>query len=309
MAGDAQARADRAAEQAAQRMARKLAGIAEAARRPPSVGFEVPILDADPEADDPTNLWLFADGRMRVRTPDGTVHTFWPGFRYLTLDSGPAASTGIDFYRHRASSEWRVRRPDGTWERYAPISAADGGSRIDPGGTSTTPKPADPKVVKRSATYSATWARSMCPVHGAESGGSLYFGRWSATHGQRRVMLGLNDSAIRSDLAGATIREVWIKMRTDHFYANAGGEVRFGAHNKSSAPGGYSSVRERVFADHWPKSGYGKEWRRAPDWFGNALRDGTIRGLTINQRSDSSAFYGAMAWGTFRLRIVYTVEV
>jgi hypothetical protein len=36
-------------------------------------GFRIPVLNADPPAGDPTNVWLFADGRLRVRLPNGTV--------------------------------------------------------------------------------------------------------------------------------------------------------------------------------------------------------------------------------------------
>lgn len=313
MVDDPRARAERAAQQAAGRVARKMREISDQARIPRTQGLVIPVLDADPDPTDPTNMWRFEDGRLRVRRADGGVDEFLPATQYRpalpTFASAPSIASG-----------WRIwARTDGTLQfRLADdsiITLGAGGSSSGTGGegstgsgSSGTPKPADPKVVKRVKTYSAAWGRSMCPVHGPEQGGSLYYGRWSSTHGQRKVMLGLPDGTIRSDLSGATIRSVEFHFRNDHAYSHAGVEIKMGGHNKSSAPGGYSSVRENVFRGHWPKSGEGKYWRPAPTWFGEALRDGNIRGFTINQRSDSVGHYGAMAWGTFKVRITYTVE-
>lgn len=256
-------RADRAADQMARRFARKLRRIHDEARQIRSQGLVIPTLDADPSPDDPTVMWRFEDGRLRVRRADGGVDEFTP--------SGYTGPTGS--------------------------------------GSTGTPKPVDPTVEERVKTYSASWGRSMCPDHGPESGGSLYYGQYAAQyHGQRRVMIGLPDGTIRADLAGATIRKVEIRFSNTHAYYNGGVEVRLGGHKKDSPPGGYSSVRERVFTGHWPKTG-GDTWKRVPDWFGRALRDDVIRGVTINQGTDAVAFYGAMAWDSFKIRVTYTVEV
>jgi hypothetical protein len=256
-------RAERAAEQTARRMARTLRRFRDDARQSRSQGLVIPTLDADPPTDDPTVMWRFEDGRLRVRRADGGVDEFTP--------VGYSGSTGT--------------------------------------GSSGTPKPVDPEVKERVKTYSATWGRSMCPQHGPESGSALYYGLYAAQyHGQRRVMLGFDDATIRADLAGSTIRKVELRFHNTHAYYNNGVDVRIGGHKKDTPPGGYSSVRERVFTGHWPKTG-GDTWKRVPDWFGRSLRDDVIRGLTINQGTDAVAFYGAMSWGSAKLRITYTVEV
>jgi hypothetical protein len=41
-------------------------------------GLKVPILDEDPSADDPTNLWLFNDGRLRGRDASGNIREWVP---------------------------------------------------------------------------------------------------------------------------------------------------------------------------------------------------------------------------------------
>lgn len=260
--GDAE-RAARAAEQSSRRLARTLRRMREDARQQRSQGLVIPTLDADPAADDPTVMWRFEDGRLRVRRADGGVDEFTP--------VGYGGGTGS--------------------------------------GSTGTPKPVDPEVEERVGTYAATWGRSMCPQHGPESGAALYYGLYAPQyHGQRRVMIGFDDASIRADLAGATIRKVELRFANTHAYYNNGVDVRIGGHKKSGPPGGYSSVRERVYTGHWPKTG-GDVWKRVPDWFGRSLRDDVIRGITINQGTDAIAFYGAMAWASAKLRITYSVEV
>jgi hypothetical protein len=59
----------------ARRAGRRLAAtIDRAGRKRPSVGLQVPMVTADPPAESPTNLWMMTDGRLRWRTPDGTLY-------------------------------------------------------------------------------------------------------------------------------------------------------------------------------------------------------------------------------------------
>jgi hypothetical protein len=277
-------------------------------------GFRAPVMESDPPADDPTNAWMLADGRLCWRTLDGVTHRVYPEgqrvYPILHRSADPAASTGIDYYRNSGSDELRVRRPDGTWASYASAVAAsggEGGGNTGGGSTSTKPKPSDPTPKKYVRTYPATWARTFCATHGVETGGQLYYGTYpGSSHGMRRIMLGFNDSTIRSDLSGSTIRSVELTMLNTHSWPDSGVNVHFGAHNRSTAPAGFAAVRRNVWKGHWPKVGKSQEWRRTADWFGWNLRDGNIRGLTIDQPSASQAYYGQIEWSSVRLRIAYT---
>jgi hypothetical protein len=119
-------------------------------------------------------------------------------------------------------------------------------------------------------------------------------------------MFGLNDSGIRSDLAGATIRKVELHLRNTDSWAHSGIDISFGAHNRSSSPGSFSAVRRRVWSGHWPESGTGATWRTVPNWIGTALRDNDIKGLTIDQPSSGAVYYGEADWSSLQLRITYT---
>lgn len=62
-----------------QRLANELADLREAVTNLRERGSRIPVLGADPDPLDPANLWLLADGRLRVRLPDGTVASYTPG--------------------------------------------------------------------------------------------------------------------------------------------------------------------------------------------------------------------------------------
>lgn len=224
-----------------------------------------------------------------------------PGLQLPIFDDNPPADDPTTLWG-TDDGRLKFRGTDGTVHELG--GQADTGPSTEP--REVESKKQTKKFVK---TYSTNWARTLCPNHGVETGGDLYYGRYSGTHNERRIMLGFNDQAISSDLSGATIREVWIRMRNAHSYYNGGVRVHFGTHNHDTPPGGYSSNRERVFDAHWPKSGFGKDWRRAPNWIGDRFRTGGVKGLTINQPSGAIQFYGAMDPGSFRLRIIYTKQV
>lgn len=294
-----------AAMRAQGQFAAKLRRIAEQATATRSSGFWVPVTDSDPSADFPGNMWAFDDGRVRWRGTDGTVHELQPGFPLLSLSSNPAASSKIDIYRHSSTDELRVRRPDGTWARYASIAAASSGDSTQNGSNTGKVKQPDPSPKKRRATWSATWGKSFNSVRGPESSSLLRYGRYDSTWGNRRIMVGFNDSDIRATLAGASIRSVELHMTNTDSWSHAGIDVHWGAHNRTSPPGGFSSVRRNAFVGHWPDGGDGPYWRTVSDWFGRALRDNQIKGLTIDQ-PDGQQFYGQMRWSSVRLRITYT---
>lgn len=272
---DAERQAQLAAQRAARRLAGKIGDIATQAKSQRSTGMRLPELDADPDVGSPTNLWVLADGRICWRTLDGVTHRAFP-WEQLKTKFAPAGTTG-------------------------------GSTDSDGGSTSTKPKPADPRPSKYRKTYAATWGRTYCPQHGMEQAPSLRYGTFpGSSHGLRRIMLGFDDSTIRSDLSGATIRKVEISVRNDDAWDYSGVDLHWGAHNSTSPPSGFSPVRRNVWSGRWPHSGYGSTWRTVPDWYGAALRDGNARGLTLDQPSSAAGYYGAIDWSSARIRITYT---
>lgn len=302
--------ADRAQRLAAQRaqsqLTRQLLQIADMAAADRSTGFRLPVLDADPGDDFPTNMWGFDDGRVRWRGSDGATHELAPGYPLLSMSSHPAASSGIDIYRHSSTDELRVRRPDGTWAAYPSAAPAASGDSTQGGTATKKPRQPDPRPRKYRKDYSPTWGRAFNPQRGPESGNDLRFGYYDSTWGERRIMLGFDDAQIRADLAGAEILKVTWHMLVTDTYSHGGVRVHFGAHDSSGPPGIFSATRRNVWSGQWPDGGTGEWWRGAiPDWYGRALRDGTIRGVTIDQPSTSRLLYGEMRVSSVILRIQY----
>lgn len=307
MERDAERAAHVAARAAQVRLAAKLRAIAAQANTTRANGFRVPVVDSDPAANFPTNLWGFDDGRIRWRGSDGTIHELWPGFAVLSLSSAPAASSGIDYYRNSGDDSFRVRRPDGSWAIYPSQNPTAGGDSMQGGSNTTKPKQPDTSPTKKRQTWSSTWSRTLCVSHGVEEANrDEHYGHFpGSAHGMRRVMIGFNDSAIRSALAGADIKKVEIHALNVDSWNHSGVDLHWGAHNRSAAPSTFSAVRRNAFIDHWPEAGDGAYWRTAPDWFGRAFRDNGIKGLTIDQ-PDGASSYGQIRGGSVKIRITYT---
>ncbi|MFC9088986.1 RHS repeat domain-containing protein [Nocardiopsis dassonvillei] len=173
----------------------------------------------------------------------------------------------------------------------------------------TTPPP---QTVTR--TYPATWTASWYG-YGKRSGSRAYQGdtQLGDGTGTQYSKIGFNDSAIRADLAGATIDRVEARLTNEHAWFNSGLTARIGTHNNSSEPSGSASV-DGTFSrsSHAWTKGQAK-YVTLSDAIGAELRDGTARGLTLGRpttgsRNDYGYFRGYDAGGAHRplLRITYT---
>jgi hypothetical protein len=278
-----------------------------------TVGFRIPELDADPDVDDPTNMWMLSDGRIRTRTSDGLIHEYLsvedqrPAVPTFAAD--PASSTGWKLWS-LTSGAVRLRLANGTIETiFAGTSSTSGGTPTSGGPTSGTPRPPNPAPRRYVKHYKATWSEIYCQVHGTgEESGTLHYGRWSSTHGERRVMIGFNDSLIRSETAGGSIKAVRFRMLNTDAWAFAGISIHIGAHNNSSSPGSFAAVRRDAYVAHWPEHGWGGSgsghWRAVSNWFGNSFRDNKIKGVTIDQPTGVTN-YGEADARTAEFEITY----
>jgi hypothetical protein len=277
--------------------------------------FDLPLLNADPAADSGYQIWRFADGRIRHRV-GSTVHNLittqdadaWPDVP--TLSSDPAASTGIDIYIHGGSGELRARASNGTWQRYAPITATTSSDTASKTSTSTskTTKTTDTPLKTYTQGFDLMWGASWCDSHNAwESAGELYYGNYTySVHGQRRVMLGFDDAAIRSFIGSGRATKVELYLANVHTNPDQGTQLRLGGHSNSGRPSDYSGIVARnVVSRHFGKRE--SKWvtisTPKPPWFAKRLKSGAVRGILIDQNSLSSALYGAINPGPTKLRL------
>jgi hypothetical protein len=276
-------------------------------------GTRIPVLDVDPPAGEYGNIWLFNNGRLHVRDADGVVHEFVPSVDYRpvlpTFASDPAVSTGWRMWLVGGTGALRARLSNDTVKTFsadAAGGASDGGTPPPPPTTSPTPKPPVVRRVTHVSTFAADDSACYCPIHGVEN--TLYYGQWSSTHGERRCMFGFDATAIRAALTSqAEILKVEIIATNLHSNLNSGVDVRWGAHNVDTLGASWAQTYAGVWIGHWPKVG-GRTWRnmgQAGKWLGYQFRDGNVRGLTIDQPSPSSIYYGQMR-GDIQLRFTYS---
>jgi hypothetical protein len=268
----------------------------------------VPVLDADPADDDPTNMWMLNDGRLRARTADGVVVEFRPVSQQAyvpTLSADPTIASGIKLW-FLTTGALRGRLANDVVVAVTGTQGQSSGNTTAPPPTTTVPKPAPVVVKQYQKIYTADDTACYCPAHGVES--ALYYGAFSGSaHPERRLMFGFPDATIRADLSGATIRSVSLRVKNLHSWPNSGVDIYWGAHNVATLGATFSQGFKPFWHSHWPKVG-GDTWRAmgsAGLWIGNAFRDNRIKGLTVDQPSTSNSFYGQLHPG-LDLAITYT---
>jgi hypothetical protein len=261
-------------------------------------GTRIPVVDDDPNAGEYGNIWQFNDGRLCWRDADGDVHEVKPTDDYRpqipTFASAPAVSTGWRMWLRGSDGALQVYDSNNVVKTYNPVAVAANPAASPPPRAPVTsvPKPVVTRRYTHVSTFMADSAICYCPVHGTE--GDLYYGRWSSTHGERRLMFGFDATAIRAALtSNAQITKVELIATNLHSNPNSGVNIRWGAHNFDTLGSGFSQNYAGIWTGHWPKVG-GRTWRRVPNWYGTAFRDGRIRGLTVDQPSPSSAYYGLL---------------
>lgn len=269
----------------------------------------IPTLATDPATSAGIKLWFKPDGQLRGYLADNTLVKYQKMRIIPTVSAVPAASTDINIWVNTAGN-LGIRMANDTITTFTSDAAGSSGASTNPNSGDTSPPPPttnDPKpVLPKSHQHRGTWtaneSRCYCPVHGIES--QLYYGRWSATHGERRVMFGFDDADMRAKLGGATIRSVQMRVKNLHSFANSGVDIYWGAHREAVLPATFKRNYGGIFRSHWPKVG-GDVWRTMPNWFGYAFRDDLIRGLTIDQPSTSRGYYGLIHPG-LDITILYT---
>lgn len=188
-----------------------------------------------------------------------------------------------------------IRLPNGVIRELATTSHGDT--------TSSVPLPVEADLALYSETYAAIWGQTYCASHGIEAAAAAGYGI-TAAHGQRRLMVGFDATAIAADIAGSVVRSVELSM----INLNADAEqvtVTFGTHNTATPPAAYAATRRDVWGAEWPRTGPGVTWRqpdaaqliRVLEW----IRDDGAKGLTVDQ-----APAGELDWASVRLRVGFT---
>jgi phage minor structural protein len=144
-------------------------------------------------------------------------------------------------------------------------------------------------------TWTATWGHSWDTVYGWNASVPKQGnpGSWGSS-GTHKGLWGFDYSNIQSTLAGKTIKSVRVKLTrksSGGYYSSR--PLYFYTHNKDSASGAEPTLSNSAgnLADFKPGE---SKWVNLPVSFGNALRDGTAKGIAIYINSTSQSYYVVM---------------
>lgn len=176
-------------------------------------------------------------------------------------------------------------------------------------GTWTPTVPAKQQYTK---TYSCIDSSSFQSDGDNRGVAECYQGYYSSTNGNQFSLIAFDYSQIQNDLSGSTIDKVELYLNNNHFYLNNGGEALIGTHNESSVSGDHPSsdvLDDRISTPFFAKGE--AKWVTIPNSIGEALRNGTRKGIALgpassNSNNDYGYFAGNGQSGEPRLRITYT---
>lgn len=163
-------------------------------------------------------------------------------------------------------------------------------------------------------TYDAVWSASWDAGDSRKMDAELlYQGDYSGSN-DRYGKIGFDDTQIRSDLNGATIDQVELRLSNEHSWLNSGLDPAIiGTHNNTNEPTGSTSTSGNFnrFTYDWDKGQ--TKYVALTTAVGEEFRDNTSKGITTGRtnaggQSDYGYFTGADGTNSSipRLRITYT---
>ena len=170
-------------------------------------------------------------------------------------------------------------------------------------------------------TFEATWTQGYWSWGIAKGRSALVSGNRpvqgcyrpyhdSYDRGDEWGMIGFDDAAIRSALAGTNIEKVEVYLHSLHWMYGNGGQCVIGTHNgrgwQSKAWEANHSVAQARF---WQRNQ--GQWITLPNWVGDNFRDNRLSGITVHAGTTNGWYYGYFAgtndgWMKPKIRFTYT---
>jgi hypothetical protein len=184
-----------------------------------------------------------------------------------------------------------VRLKDGT------VKTSSFGAVSAPTASNPTP-PAQP--ITRSSLWTAQWGqayRSSGGFTGSDNSKLQMGSTGDSYNGRQRSLIGFDYASIQSTLSGSKISRVQFWLYNWHTWYYNGGTYWAGMHNNTVKPGSWGGTigRDFVSSFHVPNTGPG--WYDLATEFGDKLRDGTAKGVTLQAPNDDRTYYGYAAGG------------
>lgn len=251
------------------------------------------------------NLWAKANDRADygVYIAASNVYTYHC-VHERALEAGMFTTVGGNLYAFsgrgsgnkygaKATSGSRIHmestRPSFTT---ASLAETTGGTVTESAGITSVPSPGDASGTTPTEPVTISQGKSLktsvsClswdDTYGWDAGNTLTQGDYG--YGNHRGLMYFDASAIQTELAGKTIKSVRLFMTRDtRGGSSASGALSFHLHNYTSQPAGMPALGTSLGAlgsYAWGES----KWITLPNSVGNALRDGTAKGIAIYNSS------------------------
>jgi hypothetical protein len=238
-------------------LALRIGEIERVMREANSKSIRIPVLAADPSEADPTNIWLFPDGRLRMR------HLNTLGTAYV--------------YR-----EFVATAPGSSSSATAPASPATTAK------VNTALYPAVWSQSYRGDAQPRTDDGTVMLYFGQSPGDTF--------NGLNASLIGFDYTTIASNLTGSTINSVKLRLQNLASYNPDGVQIYFGIHNYTAEPATWSGTgipAERIVNHHFGK--VEEKDVELPIAFAQAIRDGWGKGVAIQAPNSNREFYGKAA--------------
>lgn len=173
-------------------------------------------------------------------------------------------------------------------------------------GTSNISERPTPTKREHTKTFAPTWVKnwrggSTAYTWAGRENTFAFHGRQAGTGYQLSSMIGFG-TQMQAALAGSEIISVRLTLYNSHTYSNSGGTFTLNYHGDATAPSAYRQ-NGKIVETHFPK-GYSRTIKMGVA-FGQAMANGSFKGIALNTSSTSNANYGYFDWAKTRITVKY----
>lgn len=179
------------------------------------------------------------------------------------------------------------------------LNAVNVGESLDGSAPNVPPPPPPPKTVTRTLEWGYSGVRSYLGNNAtyAYNPGKGYQGLSPAGYGNLKSIWTF--PSVTATLAGATIHDIWIKFRFEHWWSSAGGTALIRLHDHLSLPSTYSGTNNGMNKGGWPAGA--EYWVRVPSSLYAGWKTGEYRGAALVGDGNLGS-YGIANFARLRIR-------
>lgn len=223
--------------------------------------------------------------RCQLASAAGSTSLTTSGHMQRLFIGGSSGTTSLllSFYRNQSTGFFGMG-PLANSPVYMVVKDIGGGANLNSlnvgeflDGTATPPPATSTQTVEWGYTGVRSYLGSDATY--AYNTAKGYQGLSPAGYGNLKSIWTFNSTSVASYLSGATIHDIWIKFRFEHWYYSGGGTAKIRMHAHASLPSTFSATSNGMDKGGWP---IGAEyWVRVPDSLYEGWKTGAYKGAAL----------------------------